>query len=69
MVKYRLCHLQKGHVHTVSYIPQPYAVVGKILSLKKDPGWEVMSAGNLVNHDEVMVQRDLYRHHRDITDV
>jgi hypothetical protein len=50
---YRQCRLQKtveGRVsEEVSYIPEPYCVVGRILKLKAkdgtwEDGWEVVSA-------------------------
>ena len=50
---YRQCRLQRtveGNVREqVSYIPEPYCVVGRILRLKTEDGtwedgWEVMSA-------------------------
>lgn len=41
-----------GHLTQVSYIPEKFAVVGKILQLKNDDdtwtdGWRVISAGAL----------------------
>jgi hypothetical protein len=52
--KYRQCTLVKNNVATVSYIPSEYAIVGKILKLKKDDdtwsdGWVVESAGALTS--------------------
>jgi len=50
---YRQCRLQKfvgGHIsEQVSYIPEPYCVVGRMLRLQADDGtwedgWEVVSA-------------------------
>lgn len=54
---YRQCRLRKphneGYIETVSFIPEKYAKVNKILSLKDDNGnwthdWVVMSAGSKV---------------------
>jgi hypothetical protein len=50
---YRQCRLEKkistGVLQQVSYIPEPFCVVGKILKLKENNGWsngwEVLSAG------------------------
>lgn len=38
---YAQCHLEKGNLTQVSWIPKPYAVVGSVLKLKDDNGvWE-----------------------------
>ena len=51
---YRQCHLKKNdgeHIwEQVSWIPEPYCVVGKVLKLRDedgrwDNGWKVTSAG------------------------
>jgi hypothetical protein len=53
---YRQCTLRRviptGHVTQVSYIPEKFAVVGRILKLKNDDdtwtdGWKVIAAGAL----------------------
>lgn len=76
-VKYRQCKLVKrtkeGRIETTSYIPEEYAIVGKILKLKDDTtplksilgwtgGWEVMSVGELI--DEPPYSDGMIRSHR-----
>lgn len=60
MKKYRQCKLIKtvenGQIHLVSYIPEKFAVEGKIVKLKNEfdeweEGWKVESAGQLVDED------------------
>ena len=54
-LQYRQCHLRKKDGETyweqVSWIPEPFCVVGKFLKLKNDKGewedgWKVVSAGS-----------------------
>jgi hypothetical protein len=38
---YRQCRLRRGNEETTSYIPEEFAVVGKVLRLRDDSGkWE-----------------------------
>lgn len=51
-----------GEVKTTSYLPEKFAVVGKVVELKNhqgdfEPGWTVMSAG------ELTAKADLDRNH------
>ena len=47
--KYKQCQLQNGNRHMVSWIPEQFAHVGKILELLEndewEDGWQVMTAG------------------------
>ena len=60
----------------MAWIPDKFAVVGKILKLKNDDkewedGWVVMSVGKRSAMDEKMliIHRDEYRYHRGVTDI
>jgi len=51
---YRQCNLRNGNSHTTSWLPEEYAVKGKVLKLKKDDeswedGWIVESAGDKID--------------------
>lgn len=45
MIYYKQCVLKKSNVQTISWIPEQYAKVDKILSLKEDDGWKVVEVG------------------------
>jgi hypothetical protein len=65
---YRQCSLQKGNVHQVSFIPEKYAVVGKVLKLKEQgvwiDGWVVHGIGELMSEDEVPDSYKAIKKHR-----
>jgi hypothetical protein len=71
--KYRQCELIKktseGEVRQTSYIPEKYAIKGKVLKLLKndiwDNGWLVVFAGDLI--DEPPDWKQAIRVHRDNT--
>ncbi len=55
---YRQCRLQKGNTHQMSWIPEEFAVKGKIIKLRDedgvwDDGWKVNEAYStrLETHD------------------
>lgn len=63
---YRQCSLRKGNVQQISYIPEKFAIVGKILKLKQDDdtwedGWEVRSAGELKEHTYLETMDNIWR--------
>ena len=78
-VNYRQCHLKKKdgtHVwEQVSWIPEPYCVVGKVLKLRDsdgnwDDGWKVVSAGSHVQSEqEVNTNSRQHLKHRLATDI
>ena len=50
---YCQCELQKDDKHMVSWIPERYAIQGRILKLKNDNGWKVMSVGVKLSAEEL----------------
>ncbi len=70
-MNYRHCKLLNGNVHQTSWIPEEFAVVGKILVLK-DPitkkwenGWEIVSASGM--ETSLYVEITLLRQHKFIS--
>lgn len=60
MTHYKQCRLVKDGTRTqVAWIPEAFAVVGKILRLGFDDGWRVASIGGR------MESGYLFRHNRD----
>lgn len=75
---YTQCRLEKpiktgGVKVQTTWIPSRFAVQDKYLKLKEDGewenGWQVKHLGSTVDGSYVIVLRDQYRTHRDITDV
>jgi hypothetical protein len=69
-VYFRQCRLRKGDAHMTSWIPEKFAVVGKVVRLWEngawDNGWVVDSAGEH-RLDESMLpdwHRDIKGHRR-----
>jgi len=45
-LRYKQCKLVKDETTQISWIPKKFAVKGRILILKKDPGWLVTEVYN-----------------------
>jgi hypothetical protein len=43
-MNYKQCILRKGNAIQTAWIPEQYAVQGKIISIKDDHGWEIVTA-------------------------
>lgn len=65
----RQCRLVKDNAEKVSWIPEKFAVVGKILKLKEDNGWEVVSVGSRMESSVVNEKSQEYKKHRGTTDI
>lgn len=56
-----------------SWIPEKFAVVGKVLKLKEDDvwedGWEVVHVGSRLDSKTVNENSQLYKKHRSGTDI
>ena len=70
---YRQCRLEKalqgaGVRHNVAWIPEHFAVRGKVLTIAGDRGWRValVSASRKQESD---INENEYRVHRRITDI
>ena len=63
------CTLKKGSTFQIAWIPNRHAVMGKYLKLREDNGWEVIRIGSTAPSSKVLIMRDIYRHHRSITDI
>jgi hypothetical protein len=72
-VFYKQCRLQKGDSHQVSWIPEQFAVRGKILKLRDDAGiwdngWEVKGAGShRVESHGLLDAHQIIKSHRQAT--
>lgn len=70
---YNQCKLKRNNEEQVTWIPQKFAKVGKVVKLKEEDGWqdgwEVISVGQVMTEGYLSTLRDLYRYHRDATDV
>jgi len=69
MPYHKQCELQKGAVHTVSWIPESRAKIGKILSLKGDNGWKVLSVGTRMDSKLVLENSQDHKSQRDGSDI
>ena len=78
VVMYRQCRLEKnvegGKCVQMSYIPEPYCEVGKILKLRGEDkiwedGWRVTFAGAKRSFEQVDVQSQQYKKQRRASDI
>ena len=71
MIFFRQCRMSKpGFQDEVAWIPEKFAVKGKVIKLKEDDGWTVDHAGTMRKTNEEMQRiRDEHRTHRQQTDV
>lgn len=77
------CHLQRGNVRQVSWIPSSYAVAGQFVKLKEkkindkgiqeefwDDGWEVTSVGSMTFPSKYIQERERdYKETRKASDI
>lgn len=68
------CKLQNGNTHTVSYIPEKYAIVGETLKLKNNDvwtdGWVVISVSDgIISSKDVPDVSTAHKRHRRTTDI
>lgn len=66
---YCQCVLRKGDNIQVSWIPEKFAEVGRVLRLKEDNGWVVQRVDSKMPENMMVYMRDEYRHHRKVTDI
>ena len=69
---YRQCRLRRETSEQVSYLPQKFAVTGRILRLKRDDGqwedgWQVMSHGEDVPEELLPDPHQAVKLHRRAT--
>lgn len=70
----RQCTLNRGRAQTVSWIPEKFATVGKVLALKDragewTDGWEVAAVGGRLEASVVNERSQEYKKHRNSTDI
>ncbi len=67
------CELQKGTSRQTSWIPTGKAVVGKVIKLQDDgvwsDGWQVLSAGSVMDSDLCMERQRDFTHQRAASDI
>lgn len=67
---YVQCHLQKGNIHTVGWIPVKKANAGTQIELKGLDGlWNVMSKGATMSADYLNERANDYRYTRKASDI
>src|SRR5262249_48812148 len=74
-IYFRQCRMEKnlptGTKHMTSWIPEAFAVVGKVLKLRDDgvweDGWRVTTAGARLADDDLPDPHDDVKHHRRAT--
>lgn len=73
MSTYTQCHLRRGQVHTVSWIPTKVAARGNILRLKDETGgqdgWEVLDVWGTKPASWVIDGGRDHKKHRKATDI
>ena len=63
------CLLRKGNTEQISWIPSKFAKVGRILRLKDDDGWEVISAGHSMDSKFINERSRDHKNMRKMTDI
>ena len=70
---YRQCKLQKGCMHTTSWLPEKYANQGKYVKLKTagmwTNGWRILEVGVRLGAELVYAKNQEHKHHRKRTDI
>lgn len=64
------CHLQRGDVHQISWIPDRFAIEGKYVKLHEEDGWLIVSAGKYsISNEYISKMEYAARNHRKTTDI
>ncbi len=70
---YRQVKLKKDCWESTCWIPERFAVVGKLLGIKSSgvwvEGWIVSEIYSRLDEKTVLSNQDQYRHHREVTDI
>lgn len=68
---YIQCALQKNNFHHMAWIPEKFAVKGRIIRIEEDDGWEVVgvSDGVVKSAKEADAQSQLYKKTRKASDI
>lgn len=70
MLHYRQCELSKGPSREVAWIPEQFAVAGKVLRIGDDDGWRVEAAGAVrKTRDQIESHERDHLGHRSRTDI
>ena len=70
----RQVHLHQPFWTHVCWIPEKYAIVGKVLRVKMYDGWQdgwvVMRVGSVsLTEEELAVRKDDHSHQREVSDI
>lgn len=68
-VYYTQCKLIKKNKTMITWIPQKYATLGKILRLKDEEGWVVVAKYETLDYNELKGRFNLHKHWREYTDI
>lgn len=60
-MNFRQCKLQKDNRVLVSWIPDKFAKIGKLLRLKEDDGWKVIEVYDSMSEDRVKAYSRAYK--------
>lgn len=64
------CNLAKGNLRDTCWIPSKFAVLGKIIRIKEEDGWEVIGVGNMkMASEEIEKRKNDYRTQRQASDI
>lgn len=63
------CLLEKEDKIQVSWIPEKYAKLGKVLKLGNNDGWVVTEKWEKENSKTVNILSQLYKHQRKVSDI
>lgn len=61
--------MEKGQQRHTAWIPEKFAVVGKVLKIKGDDGWLVVSIHSRKSEEEVRERSQDYKHQRKASDI
>lgn len=62
---FKQCTLEKNNIKQTAWIPEEFAHIGKILKIKEDNGWKVLSVGSQrLTQDYVSEREQDYKNQR-----
>ena len=67
--RYTQCRMKKGYSIQTAWIPEKFAVMGKILRKKDDIGWMVTNVFSTMDEKDVKMQERVYKTHGKVSDI
>ena len=67
--RYTQCRMKRGYAIQTAWIPEKFAVMGKILKIKDEIGWLITNVFSTMDEKDVKMQKRIYKIYRKVTNI